>query len=62
MNAHTSMIIAAAWLMFSGWWKIPSIQSELRNPLAPYRALAGTLQVLIGVLMWLVWMVTGGTA
>lgn len=56
MSLLALLIIGSTWSLISGWWKIPSTQSELRNPLAPYRALAGALQVLIGLAMWIVCM------
>lgn len=55
MSVRTLLLIAATWSLLAGWWKIPSTESELRNPLAPYRALAGTLHVLIGLVLCLVY-------
>lgn len=53
MSVHALLIIAAVYSFIAGWWKIPSTQWELRNPLAPYRALTGALHILVGIVLWL---------
>lgn len=47
------LLILAIILFLAGWWRIPSHQYELKNPLAPYRALSGIVLIAIALLCFL---------
>lgn len=49
---NVGFLILAVFFALVGWWKLPNTLAEARSPLAPYRAVAAVIYLIISIIWW----------